>query len=280
MDRTTKIFIAVVTLVASIMLAVNHVIDQAPIADWWLAALLLIISGVFWVWLWQEERAESTALTTRDDTRPVMQEWIISKEATDAVNKTEGRMKDAVAKVMAEAAGEPVQRAVPPPAVTPEPEVAPEPPVVVAAEPEPEQETVVEPITELDPAADANAVIPANLPPEIAAEGDLVPEPEIQPESPPPTVTISAEDADEPDDLERVEGIGPRYREALYAAGITEFEQLANMTLAEIEDIIQKAGMRRSASMPTWAEQAKLAAAGDWDALNALQSTLTAGRRG
>ncbi len=81
------------------------------------------------------------------------------------------------------------------------------------------------------------------------------------------------------DDLERIEGIGPKYRDALKAAGITTFEGLASASIDELEAAVKDAGLARAASLDTWAEQAKLAARNDWEALNALQATLTRGRR-
>lgn len=83
----------------------------------------------------------------------------------------------------------------------------------------------------------------------------------------------------EPDDLSVVEGIGPKYRQALFDANITTYEQVAGMTPNQLEDIIKGAGMRRPASIETWAEQATYAAKGDWDGLEKFQKTLDGGRR-
>ena len=82
----------------------------------------------------------------------------------------------------------------------------------------------------------------------------------------------------EPDDLKRVEGIGPKFSEVLNQAGITTFAQLAGTGVERLKQIIQEAGLRL-ADPTTWPEQARLAAAGDWDALDALQGKLKGGRR-
>jgi predicted flap endonuclease-1-like 5' DNA nuclease len=82
-----------------------------------------------------------------------------------------------------------------------------------------------------------------------------------------------------PDDLERIIGIGPKYRDALRTAGIKTFEHLASASVAELEAAVQAAGLPRSASIHTWAEQARLAAKNDWEGLNALQEALDRGRR-
>lgn len=85
--------------------------------------------------------------------------------------------------------------------------------------------------------------------------------------------------SDEPDDLTQVEGIGPVYRGILYDAGIMTFADVASKSVEEIEAIIKDAGKRRPASIVTWAEQAALAAKGDWDGLAKLQDKLDGGRR-
>ena len=82
----------------------------------------------------------------------------------------------------------------------------------------------------------------------------------------------------EPDDLKRVEGIGPKFSQVLNQAGITTFAQLARTAVERLKQIIQEAGLRL-ADPATWPEQAQLAAVGDWDGLEALQSELKGGRR-
>lgn len=85
--------------------------------------------------------------------------------------------------------------------------------------------------------------------------------------------------ATEPDDLTKVEGIGPMYAQLLIDAGVTTYAQLASMSQDDIEKHIKDAGKRRPASVETWAEQAGFAAKGDWDGLEKLQATLDGGRR-
>jgi predicted flap endonuclease-1-like 5' DNA nuclease len=82
------------------------------------------------------------------------------------------------------------------------------------------------------------------------------------------------------DDLKLIEGIGPKIAGILQAAGIRSFAQLAAMTPATIQPLLDAAGPRyRIADPLTWPEQAALAAAGRWDELQALQDTLIGGRR-
>jgi F-type H+-transporting ATPase subunit gamma len=81
------------------------------------------------------------------------------------------------------------------------------------------------------------------------------------------------------DDLTRIEGIGPKMSAALRAAGITTFAQLAQSSDDTLTAAIEAAGMHLAPSLSTWAEQAALAAKGDWDGLQQLQDTLVGGRR-
>jgi NADH-quinone oxidoreductase subunit I len=81
------------------------------------------------------------------------------------------------------------------------------------------------------------------------------------------------------DDLKVIEGIGPRIATMLQGAGITTFAQLAATEVSRLEQLLVEANLRRLADPATWPEQAKLAAAGNWDAFNALTQQLKGGRR-
>ncbi len=81
-----------------------------------------------------------------------------------------------------------------------------------------------------------------------------------------------------PDDLKRIEGIGPKIADLLQSVGILTFAQLAATDVARLEELLQQAGLR-IADPSTWAEQARLAAVGDWEGLAALQENLKGGRR-
>lgn len=90
----------------------------------------------------------------------------------------------------------------------------------------------------------------------------------------------SAEADDEADDLTRIEGIGPVFSKRLIESGVTTFAQLAAKSEDEIRTLLTEAGSRLiPPSVSTWAEQAALAAQGDWDSLAALQAALSGGRR-
>ncbi len=84
-----------------------------------------------------------------------------------------------------------------------------------------------------------------------------------------------------PDDLKRIEGIGPKIASILQGAGISTFAQLAGTPAEQLRQILQDADPRlmRLADPTTWPEQAKLAAVGDWDAFGALLDEMKGGRR-
>ena len=84
----------------------------------------------------------------------------------------------------------------------------------------------------------------------------------------------------EGDDLEIIEGIGPRIAELLRASGITTFAQLAATPQSELQAILDKGGPAFNRADPeTWPEQAALAAKGDTEGLKKLQAQLIGGRR-
>jgi large subunit ribosomal protein L30 len=99
--------------------------------------------------------------------------------------------------------------------------------------------------------------------------------------TPKPRATLAVsrpQAAAEDDDLERIEGIGPKIAGLLREAGITTFEQLAATEVARLEEILRGAKLGLAAA-ETWPEQAALAAAGKWDEFTRLTDTLKGGRR-
>jgi len=82
----------------------------------------------------------------------------------------------------------------------------------------------------------------------------------------------------EPEDLSRIEGIGPKIDSVLKVAGITTYSQLAETEVNQLQVILKEVGLSRF-NPETWPEQASLAAQGNWDGLSALQEELRGGRR-
>ncbi len=80
------------------------------------------------------------------------------------------------------------------------------------------------------------------------------------------------------EDLQVIEGIGPKIAGVLQAAGIGSFKQLAQCKAEQLEQILKDAGVRL-ANPATWPEQARLAARGDWSGLDALKAQLKGGRK-
>jgi predicted flap endonuclease-1-like 5' DNA nuclease len=88
-------------------------------------------------------------------------------------------------------------------------------------------------------------------------------------------------EAPTPDDLTRIEGIGPKITGVLQEAGISTFAQLADTDPGRLEEILEASDprLRRLANPATWPEQAALAAADEWEAHEALRGELKGGRR-
>ncbi len=84
---------------------------------------------------------------------------------------------------------------------------------------------------------------------------------------------------DEGDELERIEGIGPKIGAALRASGITTFERLSTAGETEMRASLSFAGIRLAPSVATWGEQARLLAAGSEEGFRKLTNALVAGRK-
>ena len=81
------------------------------------------------------------------------------------------------------------------------------------------------------------------------------------------------------DDITRIEGIGPKIGQALNAAGINTYAELASASQDRLKGILEKAGLPFAPSLETWAEQAGYLARGDEAGFKALTDKLTGGRR-
>ncbi|UBM60860.1 hypothetical protein LAG90_09460 [Marinilongibacter aquaticus] len=81
------------------------------------------------------------------------------------------------------------------------------------------------------------------------------------------------------EDLTKIEGIGKKIAELLVKDGIDTFAKLGKATQKSLKAVLEAAGPRYKMHDPkTWAKQAKLAAAGKWEELQALQDTLKGGK--
>lgn len=103
--------------------------------------------------------------------------------------------------------------------------------------------------------------------------------------APVPLADLTAAEADDEvvddgseDDLERIEGIGPRIASALRTAGIRSFRRLADADVPTLQAALENAGLRFAPSLPTWSRQARFLADGDEVGFIKLTESLVAGR--
>jgi len=80
------------------------------------------------------------------------------------------------------------------------------------------------------------------------------------------------------DNLQIIEGIGPKISRTLQSAGISNWGELAGKSAAELEVILTTAGISTKINNPkTWPEQARLANEGEWEELVKYQKFLDTG---
>jgi predicted flap endonuclease-1-like 5' DNA nuclease len=80
------------------------------------------------------------------------------------------------------------------------------------------------------------------------------------------------------DNLQIVEGIGPKFNQALIDSGIDTFVKLSEANEDSLRAALTKAGLSFAPSLPTWAKQAELLVKGDRKAFDEYVSFLVAGR--
>lgn len=92
---------------------------------------------------------------------------------------------------------------------------------------------------------------------------------DVEPQVPPPPRR---------DNFTVIEGVGPVINELLHAASIDTFAELAETGLDRLTQILSDARLPM-VNPGTWPEQARLAAAENWEDLEAFQNELLGGRR-
>ncbi|MEO7309546.1 MAG: helix-hairpin-helix domain-containing protein [Chitinophagaceae bacterium] len=81
------------------------------------------------------------------------------------------------------------------------------------------------------------------------------------------------------DDLTKIEGVGKKIAELLVVEGIESFQALSKATAKKLKAVLDAAGSKFAMHDPaTWPKQAKLANAGKWDELKAMQDELKGGK--
>lgn len=93
-------------------------------------------------------------------------------------------------------------------------------------------------------------------------------------------VTGAAVAADKkPDDLTKIEGVGPAIAKLLSAAGMITFSDLAAKPVEDVKQVLTDAGSRFQMHDPaSWPLQADMAAKGKWDELNKWQDEHDGGK--
>jgi predicted flap endonuclease-1-like 5' DNA nuclease len=81
------------------------------------------------------------------------------------------------------------------------------------------------------------------------------------------------------DDLKIVEGIGPKIEELFHAAGIKTWLELSELPTSKAQEILTAAGDKFKLHNPaSWANQAKMASEGNWNALKKWQDEHKGGK--
>jgi predicted flap endonuclease-1-like 5' DNA nuclease len=113
--------------------------------------------------------------------------------------------------------------------------------------------------------AQAKAALEPKSDHEPEHDPDHEPEPEPEPEA-----------KSEPDDLLKIEGVGPKVADLLNNAGILTFAALAETTVERLNELLETADFQYM-NPESWPEQAALAAKGDWEAFEKLTADLKGG---
>ena len=94
------------------------------------------------------------------------------------------------------------------------------------------------------------------------------------------TAKVRGKKRDGSDDLELIEGVGPKIAGLLVDAGINTFDALSKASVESVQAVLDAGGSKFNMAKPeTWAEQAALAAKGDWAAFDKLTEELVGGVR-
>lgn len=305
MDKSTRAGLGAVSVVVAVIAGVNFMANNERNTNWLLIAIIFALLAIFLFW-WmgaEERRAQRDA---EQEAREKIR--LAEEEVRRSRTRVEPKLADQSVKVapppmIAEAAFPPVNKQeAPPPApvieAAPVIEVPPvsQQPVAVIAEVPAAEESVVIPAphevevasapTETKPIAEpavgevaATLFAPVEetiLTAPVALEQPFASDSAAVEENPAARITTKPTGDD---DLTLIEGIGPVYRDALHKGGVTTFAGLSALDRDAIDALLKTVGARRSMTTATWQQQAQLAAKGDWEALKALQASLTGGRK-
>lgn len=107
------------------------------------------------------------------------------------------------------------------------------------------------------PAESAPLAAPQPMPTLAVAPSKPIPSLEPAVSAPAVEPTVKAAEVVEPDNLTKINGVGPKMQEALRAAGFDTFAKIAASNGDELRAVIEAAGMRLAPTIDTWPEQAR-----------------------
>ena len=141
--------------------------------------------------------------------------------------------------------------------------------------------------SELKEQMKANAPTPPPAPKPVVEPVAAAPEPVVEEAPVVEAVAPVVEEAPKaeakadakPDDLKKIEGVGPKISQLLAEAGLETFAKVGAASADQIREILLAAGSRYKMHDPTtWPQQASLAAEGKWDELKKWQDELDGGK--
>lgn len=300
LDRSIRSFFAVFLLVFALMVLTNLIISAESVITsngllgFGALAIALALIGTMWLEGRQGAEAENVSadLGLQLPQRLQVQEWAVKREESEALLRP-----------LAE----------PPAPLTPDPVVPMDPHEVVLSQPtaqidapevdlpEVSTEDIPQPHVAEEVAEQANdapivqaaeqgdamaqqlvgeamAAHPASMEIDQQVEESIR---EIAPDQRSEQVDVIAPlvSSDYVDPLEQIDGIGPKYRDALYTGGIKTFKQLEQATAESLIEILRNTGIKLiPRSVETWPKQASFLARGDNEGFTAYISTLKGGR--
>ncbi len=123
--------------------------------------------------------------------------------------------------------------------------------------------------------AEDNAIKP-NTEAKVVVEKEAEKEQIISKEKPEPSKKVKEVEETKADDLTQLLGIGPSMSKRLQEIGVNSFKKLSELSITELTEklIANGARINNKGIMESWADQSRLADAGDFNALKSLQNKL------
>jgi len=304
-DRSARTVIAVLLITLAMMLVTNYAINERPVLEWWLPALLSIVGVVLALPINISPR-RATALDAEPETalavtmpKPIIRDYDVSAlPKRDTSTPVISRVAQPVPTRATIAPAAPVEAAVSLPNIPTWSVTDDTPTDAVPAAPSPEPSATIhnEKIGETPDIVDTPGIprqTTADEPLVVENVGDIPvavtpdqPAPTAEPPSiPKVTPDISAAVGDTSaaiaatpgavvtvQDFIKIDGIGPRIAGVLIAGGIDTFEKLAGATEADLRAMLSTAGIRLAPSLNTWSEQAAFATQNDWASMDAFNA--------